>query len=122
MPREMPKFTKSSPELVARFAAVMDRHAAPDIVRKQMFGYPGAWIGGNMLTGLFAEEWWVRVSEGDREALLAMPGAHPLEVMPGKAMGSSVSMPADVVADDAALGRWLTSAIEYARALPPKSK
>jgi len=122
MPREMPKFTKSSPELVARFGAAMDRHAAPDIVRKQMFGYPGAWIGGNMLTGLFAEEWWVRVSEGDREALLALPGAHPLEVMPGKAMGTSVSMPPAVVADDAQLDRWLAKAIEYARVLPPKSK
>jgi hypothetical protein len=116
----MPKFTKSSPELVARFAAVMDRNAAPDIVRKQMFGYPGAWIGGNMLTGLFAEEWWVRVSEGDREALLAMPGAHPLEVMPGKAMGTSVSMPPDVVANDVEIDAWLTKAIDYARALPPK--
>ena len=122
MPREMPKFTKSSPELVARFHLVMDRHAAPDLVRKQMFGYPGAWIGGNMLTGLFAEDWWVRVSEGDREALLAMPGAHPLEIMPGKAMGSSVTMPGDVVGSDADIDIWLTRAIEYARALPPKSK
>ncbi len=120
MPREMPKFTKSSLDLVARFKTVMDRNAAPDIVRKQMFGYPGAWVGGNMLTGLFADDWWVRVSEGDREALLAMPGARPLEIMPGKAMGRSVTLPADVVANDADLDRWLAKAIEYARALPPK--
>ncbi|MBI3745693.1 MAG: TfoX/Sxy family protein [Chloroflexi bacterium] len=116
----MPSFTKSSPELVARFSAVMDRHAAPDIVRKQMFGYPGAWIGGHMLTGLFGEEWWVRVPDRDREALLSMPGAHPLEVMPGKAMGSSVSLPADVVARDEDLDRWLGLAIAHARSLPPK--
>ena len=120
MPREMPKFTKSSPELVARFAAVMDRHAAPDVVRRQMFGYPGAWIGGNMFTGLFAEEWWVRVSESEREALLTLPGAHPLEVMPGKAMGSSVTLPDNIVADEAEIDRWLDRAMEYARALPPK--
>jgi len=118
----MPQFTKSSPELVARFSAVMDRHAAPDIVRKQMFGYPGAWVGGNMLTGLFGEEWWVRVPDGDREALLAMPGAHPLEVMPGKAMGSSVTLPADVVSSDALLDGWLAKAIAHARTLPPKAK
>jgi TfoX/Sxy family transcriptional regulator of competence genes len=122
MPREMPRFTKSPPELVSRFGAVLDRHAAPDLVRKQMFGYPGAWIGGNMLTGLFAEEWWVRVSEGDREALLAMPGAHPLEVMPGKAMGTSVTLPPEVVMSDPEIDRWLTRAIEYARALPPKKR
>ena len=99
----------------------MDHHAAPDIVRKQMFGYPGAWIGGNMLTGLFADDWWVRVSEGDREALLAIPGAHPLEVMPGKAMGRSVTLPGAVVSSDEDLDGWLVRAIDYARGLPPKT-
>ncbi len=117
---EMPKFTKSSPELKTRFAEVLDRHAAPDIVRKQMFGYPCAWIGGNMVTGLFGEEWWVRVSESEREALLALPDAHPLEVMPGRAMGSSVSLPPDLVAKDADVDAWLTRAIEFGRSLPPK--
>jgi len=57
MPREMPKFEKSAPELVARFSAVLDRNAAPDITRRQMFGYPCAWINGNMLSGLFAQDW-----------------------------------------------------------------
>jgi len=116
----MPKFEKSSPELVARFAAVLDRHAAPDITRRQMFGYPCAWIAGNMVSGLFAQDWWVRVSEPEREALLALPGAHQFEVMPGKAMGRYVVMPRDVVADDAALDAWLTKAIEFTRTLPPK--
>jgi hypothetical protein len=118
--RQMPKFEKSSPELVARYQAVLDRHAAPDITRKQMFGYPCAWIGGNMVSGLFAQEWWVRVSEPDREALLDLAGAHQFEVMPGKAMGRYVVMPPDVVADDARVGAWLTKAIEFTRTLPPK--
>src|SRR5450759_256812 len=90
MPHVMPTFTKSSPELVERYRAVIDRHAAPDITRKQMFGNPCAWIGGNMVSGLFGDDWWVRVSEPDRDRLLELPGAHPLEVMPGKAMGRSV--------------------------------
>jgi TfoX/Sxy family transcriptional regulator of competence genes len=118
--RQVPKFEKSSAELVARFQAVLDRHAAPDVTRRQMFGYPCAWIGGNMLTGLFAQDWWVRVSEPDREALLALPGAHPFEVMPGKAMGRYVVMPADVVADDVRLDGWLAKAIDFSRTLPPK--
>ncbi len=121
MPREMPKFTKSSPELVIRYTTVLDRHAAPDIRRKPMFGYPCAWIGGNMLSGLFAEDWWVRVSEPDREALLALPGAHPFEVMPGKAMGRYVVLPADVVSDDAELDAWLDKVIAFTRTLPPKT-
>jgi len=118
--RQMPKFEKSSPELVARFQAVLDRHAGPDITRRQMFGYPCGWIAGNMVTGLFAQDWWVRVSEPDREALLALPGAHQFEVMPGKAMGRYVVLPADVVANDARLDAWLRKAVEFTRTLPPK--
>jgi hypothetical protein len=87
-----------------------------------MFGYPCAWIGGNMATGLFANQWWVRVSEPDREALLAIPGAHPFEVMPGKAMGRYVTMPDGLVADDAALEAWLDRAMAFTRSLPPKAK
>jgi TfoX-like protein len=118
----MPKFEKSSPELVTRFNAVLDRHAAPDITRRQMFGYPCAWIGGNMLSGLFAEAWWVHLAEPDREALLALPGAHQLEVMPGRAMGRYVVMPPDVVADDAELDAWVGKAVAFTRSLPPKKK
>jgi hypothetical protein len=122
MPREMPKFTKSSPELVQRYGAVLDRHAAPDITRKQMFGYPCAWIAGNMVSGLFADDWWVRVSEPDRDALLELPGAHPLEVMPGKPMGRSVVLPPDIVADDRRVDAWLEKAIGFTRTLPSKKK
>jgi hypothetical protein len=117
----MPKFEKSSPELVERFKATLDRHVAPDVTRRPMFGYPCAWIGGNMATGLFAQQWWVRVSEPDREALLALPGGRPFEVMPGKAMGRYVTLPDDVVADDGALDAWLDNALEFTRSLPPKT-
>jgi TfoX/Sxy family transcriptional regulator of competence genes len=121
-PREIPKFEKSAPELVERFQAVLDRHAAPDVTRRPMFGYPCAWVGGNMATGLFAQEWWVRLAEPDREALLALPGAHQFEVMPGRPMGRYVVLPDDVVADDERLDAWLTKALAETRGLPPKKK
>jgi hypothetical protein len=120
MPREMPKFDKAPPELVARFGAALDRIATPDTTRRPMFGYPCAWINGNMATGMFASQWWVRVSEPDREVLLAMPGAHPFEVMPGKAMGRYVTMPDDLIANDAKLDAWLEKALAFTRTLPPK--
>jgi TfoX/Sxy family transcriptional regulator of competence genes len=119
---EMPKFTKSSPEIVERFNEALARHPAPDIVVKPMFGYRCAWINGNMVTGLFADEWWVRVAEPDREALLALPGAHPFEVMPGRSMGRYVVLPADLAARDADLDAWLTKAIDVTRSMPPKKR
>jgi len=118
----MPKFEKSPADLVARFQAVIERHVAPDMTRRPMFGYPCAWIGGNMLTGLFADQWWVRLSEPDREALLELPGAHPFEPMPGRSMGRYVVLPDDVVADDAKLDGWLAKAIDFTRSMPPKVK
>jgi len=122
MPREMPKFDKSSPEIVARFNETLGRHAGPDLVLKKMFGYPCAWINGNMATGLFAEQWWVNVSDADRDALLAMPGGKPFEVMPGKAMGRNVTLPPDALASDATADAWIAKALDYTRSLPPKTK
>lgn len=119
---EMPKFTKSSPEVVERFRAALERQAAPDVVLKPMFGYQCAWLNGNMLTGLFADEWWVRVSELDRDTLLALPGAHPFEVMPGRSMGRYVVLPPAIVARDGALDAWLAKSIEFTRSMPPKKK
>ena len=57
--RETPSFDKSPPELIDRFGAVMDRY--PDAERRKMFGYPAAFVGGNMATGLFADKWVVRL-------------------------------------------------------------
>jgi hypothetical protein len=75
-----------------------------------------------MASGLFASQWWVRVSEPEREELLAVPGAHQFEVMPGKAMGRYVTMPPSIVDDDVALHSWLDRALAFTRTLPPKSK
>ena len=69
----MPPFTKSSPELVARFDEVAARH--PVAQRRKMFGYPAMFVGGNFATGLFEESWVVRLADDDLSALLATPGA-----------------------------------------------
>lgn len=116
---DRPKFTKSSPEIVERFSAAIVRLGAPDVTLRKMFGYPCAWIGGNMTTGLFGDEWWVRVDEPDRDQVLAL-GGHPFAPMPGKAMGRYVVLPDAVVADDPQLDAWLQKAVEFTRTVPPK--
>ena len=114
---EMPKFTKSSPEIVERFGAVMDRY--PDVERRKMFGYPAAFVGGNMATGLFAEQWIVRLSDAELAAATG-EGAMPFEVMPGRTSKGFVALPPAVVADNAAIGTWVERAIAFASGLPPK--
>lgn len=116
----MPKFEKSPSELVERFAAVLERVATPETTRRPMFGYPCAWVGGNMATGLFARSWWVRLPPGRLAAALSSGEARPFEVMPGRGMKGYVMLPDDVVADDARIDAWVGEALAYTATLPPK--
>jgi TfoX N-terminal domain len=115
--RAMPKFDKSPPELVERFGAILGRY--PDAVRKPMFGYPAAFVGGNMATGLFADQWVVRLPEDEVEAARAA-GAGAFEPMPGKPMKAFVTIPAGEVADDARVTAWVERGLALAASMPQK--
>jgi len=67
--RAMPSFSKSPPELVERFATVLAGY--PDAKQKPMFGFPAAFVGGNMATSLFRDRWVVRLPEPEIEAAKA---------------------------------------------------
>ena len=115
--REMPSFAKSPAELVARFVEVLDRH--PEAERRQMFGYPAAFVGGNMATGLFADKWMVRLPEAEIPSAKAR-GATDFEPMPGRPMKSFVAIPTADVGDDAAIKRWVERGLAHAASLPAK--
>jgi TfoX/Sxy family transcriptional regulator of competence genes len=114
----MPPFEKSPPELVARFDAVAESH--PDAQRRKMFGYPALFVGGNLVTGLFADSWMIRLADTDLAELLALPGASPFSPMAGRTMKGYGTLPPDVVADDVALDGWLERAIALGKTLPAK--
>ena len=116
----MPKFEKPVPELVERFEAAIARAGRADVTRRPMFGHPCAWIGGNMATGLFAQDWWVRLPPDRMQVAIDSGEARPLEVMPGRAMKDYVVMPPMVVEDVAALDSWIREALNYTATLPPK--
>jgi hypothetical protein len=115
----MPKLTKSSPAMVARFDEVAARHPAGQ--RRQMFGYPALFVGGNFATGLFEESWVVRLAPGDAAELFAMPGGRPFEPMAGRAMKGWGLLPPDVVEDDERLDAWVERAFAFAGSLPAKA-
>jgi hypothetical protein len=117
---DMPKFEKPPAELVDRFETVVGRVATPETTRRQMFGHPCAWVGGNMATGLFATSWWVRLPPDEQAARLATGEATTFSVMPGREMKGYVVMPESVVADDAEVEAWVTRALDYTATLPPK--
>ena len=114
----MPSLEKSPPELIARFEAVAARH--PEATRRKMFGYPALFVGGNLVTGLFADRWMIRLDGESLATLLALPDAAPFAPMPGRTMTGYGLLPPAVVADDEALDGWLGRAIAFGKTLPPK--
>ena len=115
----MPGFAKSPPELIERFHAVTAD--LPDAERKLMFGYPALFVGGNMVSGLYESSWFVRLGDAERADLLAVEGAGPVEIMPGRAMTGYVALPPALIADDGAIRSWVERAVEFGRTLPPKA-
>ena len=115
----MPGFAKSPPELIERFHAVTAD--VPGAERRLMFGYPALFVGGNMVSGLYESSWFVRLGDAERADLLAVEGAGPVEIMPGRAMTGYVALPAALIADDGAIRSWVERAVEFGRTLPPKA-
>ena len=109
---------KSPPELIAAFDAALP--ADRRVQRRTMFGYPCAFTGGNMFTGLHQENLIVRLPEGERARLLREPGAAVFEPMPGRQMKEYVTVPPELVEDREALRGWMTTALDYAASLPAK--
>ena len=108
---------KSSEEMVARFAEAVA--GIEGLEQRKMFGYPAAFVGGNMTTGLFQESWTVRLPEDVRRERLEA-GWPTFEPMPGRPMREYVALPDEVIADPAQARAWVERAVEYVRGLPPK--
>ncbi len=113
-----PRWKKSPPELVALFEAVLARE--PQAEQRQMFGYPAAFVNGNMVTGLHQHDWMVRLDEKDRAALSAK-GGRPFEPMPGRPMREYVVLPQAVLSERRALAGWIRRGIVYTAGLPAKA-
>ena len=109
------QFPKSPPGLIATFADVIPASAE----KKMMFGYPAAFVNGNMFMGLFGPDVFVRLSDADREAV-AGEGGIPFEPMPGRPMREYVVLPAEWRSDPGRVQEWAARSLEWAEELPPK--
>lgn len=108
---------KAPPELVERFTETLV--SLPGAEVRKMFGYPAAFANGHMFTGLFADEWMIRLPDEDRAELTSL-GGRPFEPMPGKPMREYLSLPDTLVADANALAPWLERSLAMVLAMPPK--
>jgi len=88
--------------------------------QRKMFGYPAAFVNGNMFAGLHENGLVLRLPDPDREALLKLPGAKPFEPMPGRPMREYVVAPSAFMTSPAEVKAWLRKSLAYGSSLPPK--
>jgi TfoX/Sxy family transcriptional regulator of competence genes len=109
---------KPSPELVERFGEATA--GIEGIELRKMFGFPAAFVGGNMAAGLHQDTFMVRLPEDERAERLDA-GWSLFEPMPGRPMREYVALPDEVAADVDAARRWIERAAAYTGTLPPKA-
>jgi len=112
---------KSPPELVQLFDQVVPEGAG--ITRRKMFGYPCAFVNGNMCTGLHQESMIVRLPQEDRNALIEQHGASlfkPFGSDNKMTMREYVALPPAILADPDAVGAWVMKSVQFTSSLPPK--
>jgi TfoX/Sxy family transcriptional regulator of competence genes len=93
--------------------------AEPAVSLRPMFGNLAGFVNGNMFTGLFGESLFVRVSDRDRDELLA-EGGSDFAPMPGRPMRGYVVVPEGWAGRPDATRTWISRALEQTRALPAK--
>jgi TfoX/Sxy family transcriptional regulator of competence genes len=113
------KWRKPSEELTRIFAEVTP---GPPATPRKMFGFPAAFVNGNMFMGLHQEDMVLRLPEDARTELLKTSGARIFEPMPGRPMREYVVVPPALLKDRGKLTAWARKALEYGSSLPPKSK
>ncbi|MBI3784315.1 MAG: TfoX/Sxy family protein [Deltaproteobacteria bacterium] len=114
------KWQKSPPQLIEAFDAALPND--PSVARRKMFGYPCAFVGGNMFCGLHQDNLIVRLDAAGRAKLLKEKGAALFEPMPGRVMREYVVVPPAIKTDAKRLASWLANGFAYAASLPPKQK
>ena len=109
---KVPKPTDTDRE---RFTSLVPDLA--DVEIKPMFGNLGAFVNRNMFMGLFGSDIGVKLTDANRQMLLAEPGTGPFGP-DERPMSGYVTLPARWSAERSA--PWIQSAYTTAAALPPK--
>ena len=88
--------------------------------QRKMFGYPCAFVNGNMFAGLHEAGLILRLPESEREEFLRLKGALRFEPMPGRVMREYVVAPEDMARHPEVVANWLRKAFAYGSSLPAK--
>jgi TfoX/Sxy family transcriptional regulator of competence genes len=108
---------KSSEQAKAAFTKLVPDE--PAVTLRPMFGNLSAFVNGNMFTGLFGEDLFVRLPD-DQSAPIRKQGGRDFEPMAGHAMKGYVTVPSTWRTKPAAAKAWMAASLVFASTLPPK--
>jgi hypothetical protein len=113
-------WTKAPQALIELFTESLPDDAS--IQRRRMFGYPVAFVNGNMFAGLFGDSVFARMPPERWDALEREHGANAFEPRPGRISRRYLGLPDAIVADEGALADALAAAFVFTAGLPAKVK
>ena len=113
-------WTKAPQSLIDLFDACLPD--GPGLERRKMFGYPCAFVNGNMCAGLLQDIAFARLPPGLHAELDAEFGVRHFEPMPGRPMKAYVVLPEEVLDDEERFSAVLAAAYVFTSALPVKEK
>ncbi|MBI2444908.1 TfoX/Sxy family protein [Candidatus Micrarchaeota archaeon] len=113
------KWVKPSQEKINVFLKILPQGAR--VEPRKMFGYPCAFVNGNMFCGMHGNDVVVRLPENRRKALVAS-GWTPFEPMPGRFMNEYLVIPEKVLSRPKDAADVLLESLEFTAMLPKKVK
>ena len=116
--KAMPKWKPAPEALVLTFEKALQ--SVPEAQPRKVFGYPAAFVNGQMLAGLHQEHMILRLSTDGRTQFQEREGGKIFEPMPGRPMREYVVVPTPLLKSEKQLTTWLGNALAYAKSLPPK--
>jgi uncharacterized protein YdhG (YjbR/CyaY superfamily) len=112
-------WVKVPPENHSKFYAALPRD--PRVETLKMFGGVAAKVNGRLFAGLFGRSTMLSLSEADRAAALALPGASLFDPMGnGRVHSDKVMLPERMMDAPVKLQRWIARAFEPAANSPHK--
>jgi TfoX/Sxy family transcriptional regulator of competence genes len=105
-------------ELAQRVRLVLAE--SPDVGERRMFGGLAFLVGGHMACGVVGGDLMLRLGEAGADAALDCPHVRPMDFT-GRPMRTMVYVAAEGIVADRTLREWIERAVEYVRAMPPKT-
>ena len=94
----------------------------PRVTARPMFGNPAAFVNGNLFSGLYGDDMFVRLTGESREELLKVKGTSILEPMKGRQMKDYVVLPKSWMKQREMVRAWVARSLESVSKLPKKKK